>query len=549
MGITIALRRNIVEFLTNLPTIHDNHGQQAFLHSAGLDEELLNQLPVGTPPTHFVELLISMCLKYGRLHDGRYSLEAVLKTAKNYVGQNGKASCDAFIGEYRENRIISQNAPKVKLCMDDEVEQQEKQPQSVMKLNATDDVHIDNTSGTAYVIAGEAHASGDIIAGDKIEASVGNITQGSQIAIGKDIHQTVVVQGISEGRFEALAGELAVTKSALKSFFSILARQYIPPEDLDSTLREIAKQYADLLKRLEIIQSDDPLVQELKAQARHAIEYTEFKQAEHLLNQAEERDIEVIQQLKTDIQQRQEVLVKRLLSAAKTNAENGLLQLTQLAYSKAAKYYQRAVTLVPEEHDEIVAEYLHMAAYALDDAGKYNEAIPLAERALSIYENVFGNNHPDVADTLNNLAGLYEAMGEYKQVLPLYERALSIDEFVFGNNHPEVAITLSNLAGLYKAIGEYEQARPLYDRALSIYDDGGGNNYPEVAAALNGFAGLYKAMGNYKQALLYYERALSIDERVGGDNHPHVATTLHNLAELYKAMGDYKQALHLSSIG
>ena len=43
-------------------------------------------------------------------------------------------------------------------------------------------------------------------------------------------------------------------------------------------------------------------------------------------------------------------------------------------------------------------------------AGKYSEAIPLAQRALAILEKTRGPNHLDVARALNNLAAVYQCM-------------------------------------------------------------------------------------------------------------------------------------------
>ena len=48
--------------------------------------------------------------------------------------------------------------------------------------------------------------------------------------------------------------------------------------------------------------------------------------------------------------------------------------------------------------------------------GRYSEAIPLAQRALTIREKALGPNHPEVAVALNNLAELYRAP---KIVMPM----------------------------------------------------------------------------------------------------------------------------------
>ena len=52
---------------------------------------------------------------------------------------------------------------------------------------------------------------------------------------------------------------------------------------------------------------------------------------------------------------------------------------------------------------------------------------------------------------LNNLAELYQAQGQYAQAEPLFKRSLAIQEKALGPDHPDVATSLNNLAGLYDA--------------------------------------------------------------------------------------------------
>ncbi len=64
-----------------------------------------------------------------------------------------------------------------------------------------------------------------------------------------------------------------------------------------------------------------------------------------------------------------------------------------------------------------------------------------------------GENHPDYATSLNNLAVLYEAMGRFTDAEPLYRQAMEICKVQLGENHPDYAISLNNLAGLYQDNG------------------------------------------------------------------------------------------------
>src|SRR5947209_7602787 len=114
------------------------------------------------------------------------------------------------------------------------------------------------------------------------------------------------------------------------------------------------------------------------------------------------------------------------------------------------------------------ARLMNQAVIYLKARGLTREAVPFAQRALAIREQVLGPNHPDTAMSLNNLALLYDSQGESAQAEPLYQRALAIREQVLGPNHPNTATSLNNLAALYDSQGESAQAEPLYQRALTI---------------------------------------------------------------------------------
>ncbi|NEO63651.1 MAG: tetratricopeptide repeat protein [Moorea sp. SIO4G2] len=74
-----------------------------------------------------------------------------------------------------------------------------------------------------------------------------------------------------------------------------------------------------------------------------------------------------------------------------------------------------------EELSLAEASQLTQQAIKLYQQGKYSEAIPLAERALEIRQEILGEEHPDVAISLNNLAGFYESQGRYVDILTVLE--------------------------------------------------------------------------------------------------------------------------------
>jgi CHAT domain-containing protein/tetratricopeptide (TPR) repeat protein len=188
------------------------------------------------------------------------------------------------------------------------------------------------------------------------------------------------------------------------------------------------------------------------------------------------------------------------------------------------------------------AKRLGAEAKELRQQGKYGEGIPLAERALAIYENVRGPEHTDVALALNNLAELYQKNGNFVKAESLYQRALAIYEKTVGPRHPATAATLNNLAVLYQVKGDYVKAELLFQRALAIGEKALGPQHSNVAARLNNLATLYRARGEYAKAEPLYQRALAIYEKTLGPMHPETAATLNNLGQLYQDRGDYVKA-------
>ncbi len=173
---------------------------------------------------------------------------------------------------------------------------------------------------------------------------------------------------------------------------------------------------------------------------------------------------------------------------------------------------------------------------AYEKKGMWPEADVAFQRALAIREKVGGPWHPEVAQSLNNLAALDFVQGKYAEAEPLYVRALAIREKALGPEHPKVAQSLNNLGLLYAAERKFAEAEPLYRRALAIQEKIHGPEHPEVARSLYPLALLYSNQGRYTEAEPLYRRVLAIRERTLGPEHPSLAAVLKNYAALLRVM-------------
>ncbi len=236
-----------------------------------------------------------------------------------------------------------------------------------------------------------------------------------------------------------------------------------------------------------------------------------------------------------------------------------------------------------EQLAEMMEEWKQLKDQVVElyNAGKYAEAIPVAEQATTLARQLWGETHKNVATSLNNLAGLYKSQGKCDAAELLYLKAIEIDKIALPENHPSVATHLNNLAGLYESQGKYNAAELSYLEAIEIieialpenhpyrgyslnnlaqlycsqgkYDAAERlyneikkialpKNHPDLAGLLTGIAALYHSEGKYETVESLIQQAIEIDKIALPKNHPNLATDLNNLAELYRSQGKYDTA-------
>jgi CHAT domain-containing protein/tetratricopeptide (TPR) repeat protein len=170
-------------------------------------------------------------------------------------------------------------------------------------------------------------------------------------------------------------------------------------------------------------------------------------------------------------------------------------------------------------------------------------AISYLQSALQKALPWLGENHPEVAQSYNNIGTVYQEQGRYAQALENHQKALAIKLAVFGENHPVTARSYNNIGLVYQAQARYAQALENYQKTLTILLASLGENHPEAAQSYNNIGAVYELQGRYAQALENYQKALAIRLAVLGENHPHAAQSYNNIGNVYYAQGRYDEAL------
>lgn len=189
-----------------------------------------------------------------------------------------------------------------------------------------------------------------------------------------------------------------------------------------------------------------------------------------------------------------------------------------------------------------LAGAINNLAQLYGDIGRDVEAEPMFERALAIMEKVVGLDSVDIAPELNNLAALYQRQQRYAEAEPLFKRALALSERSLPPNHPDLGRALNNLATCYEKQDRHAESEALTRRALALYEKVAGPESPAAATLLNNLGQIVKAEGRHADAEPLIKRSLAIREKVLGRDHPDVARSLNNLGDLYQREQRFAEA-------
>ena len=225
--------------------------------------------------------------------------------------------------------------------------------------------------------------------------------------------------------------------------------------------------------------------------------------------------------------------------------QTGLYLRGRAEFAEAKAHHERALTLAEKVYGQdhsIVAIRVNNLGLILQDLGDLQTAKEHLERALKIDENTYGSDSTKVAIRVNNLGSVLKDMGDMQGAKEHFKQALKIDENTYGPDHPIVATIVNNLGFVLKDMGDMQEAKQHFERALKIDENTYGPNHPIVATIVNNLGIVLKDLGDMQGAKQHLERALKIDENAYGPDHPNVARNFNNLGSVLQDLGDLQGA-------
>ena len=195
-----------------------------------------------------------------------------------------------------------------------------------------------------------------------------------------------------------------------------------------------------------------------------------------------------------------------------------------------------------QEGEVIKANVFDMHGLTLSMICQYESSISCLQEATKIYTALYGNYHCKVAESYNNLGGVYQDLGQYNKAKEYHEKALIIKKEIFREEHNQVAASYNNLGSVYQALGQYNEAREYHEKALIIRKNIFREEHDHVGTSYNNLGNVYYALGQYNEAKKFLEKALIIRKKIFGEKHDRVATSCNNLGRVYQALGQYSEA-------
>lgn len=146
---------------------------------------------------------------------------------------------------------------------------------------------------------------------------------------------------------------------------------------------------------------------------------------------------------------------------------------------------------------------------------RYDEAVFAYQKALTVFKNSKGENHPTVGLVFVRLADLYNRTGKIRESKSYCESALKIYENPMSGVPPEeIASGFTSISTIYESMNELEQALKLLQKALEIYNDAPGQQ--STIAGIEAQMGvMYYMLGNYSESYNTLKNAISKLRAIG----------------------------------
>ena len=205
-------------------------------------------------------------------------------------------------------------------------------------------------------------------------------------------------------------------------------------------------------------------------------------------------------------------LVNTLNNLAVLYNEINLLNLSENRYKRALDILIKNKKYKTERVGMILINLGTLYLKKRTEPGKYDyymhESEAFISRGLEIYKEVLGNNHFKTINAKENLAGVYLEGNKFNKSIKILKEVLRLRNDKFGEEHPDNANTYNQLAISYSALDLFDEAESSLLKAYEISYEKFGQYHVLTNAALSNLSNLYFKKKLNQKGSIYLEKAI-----------------------------------------
>lgn len=211
---------------------------------------------------------------------------------------------------------------------------------------------------------------------------------------------------------------------------------------------------------------------------------------------------------------------------------------------------EQAAALISGEKGENCPEYakaLNNLAVSYFHNGTYKKAEYFITNEVLLRESLKARNELSYLNSLEEASVICRKAGNYEEALNMARKAEKVSLKVYGAMHPDYARTLTFYGGVYYDWGisvndlvYLKRALDYFEMARKIYSASGEKSKYNLIVNKSDIAAYNNDIGNIPEAESLFTEIIDFTGKEYGDSSPNYASALNNLGVFYYNTGNYK---------
>lgn len=220
-------------------------------------------------------------------------------------------------------------------------------------------------------------------------------------------------------------------------------------------------------------------------------------------------------------------------------------QLNDIAEHIRERSFDTAAAMLDSVEESSLSDqerivYLDLRAALCRNAGRMDEAEALCRTQLELAEKIFGQDDIRLARVLRNFSMTLDQAEKYSEAIPPAERELAILRKCLPPDSTETADCIVALAKHHYELGRFDIAREMLETAIQRYSEDAGRESLGVATCLNNLGRILENRDRGEEAAPLFIEAAAIRTKLQGC-HPDTAFTLLNCGTCLAGLARYAE--------